>query len=147
MPRMFNPAATDATTHVPPGTYKGQVVNCIYKEGKRGRFFKVWVEVQEDTDHTGSRVEGILSTSDAALWKLSQFCTAIRYLEPFDLDGECEEVCEGAKGQGVVIELEDDEWDGKVRSNIARWLPSDAEINKAFGEATADGEAIDDIPF
>lgn len=139
MGRTFNPSehedGMDGGRLVPAGIYFAKVEKPGDIERKRSKssgadYFDVKLRVMEG-EFKGCVFWDTFSTLENALWKLGHFCVSIGQNSEFDIDSDAA-VRRAIAGRVGKCQTKVEEYEGKQRTKVDRWLKMEPEERTRF---------------
>lgn len=142
MPRNFNPNKKDeeddfevdldgvennSQYYVPPGNYQGQLISLTKKQSSSGNPMWVWdFVVVEDGPAQGKELRVFTALTPAAMWKVAETIEALGLGET---GGKVKFNKKEAIGKQCMLEVADDEYNGKTVSRVQRTYPAEKEMD------------------
>ena len=138
-------------THVKPGDYRGRVKSVEYGESQQNKTPMLTYSLQL-VSRPSATYRYNCTLTEKSLWKLRNLLVAAGVNVPkkkVNISGIAEKIV----GREIGMTLDDDEYEGRVRSQVtgvfpAADLPQDAPADEGDDDATADDDtdAEDDSP-
>jgi hypothetical protein len=118
-------------THMPAGDYEGTIKDAEYSDSKAGNAMVTYAVALADRPSAVYRYNCVLT--EASLWKLRNLIVAAGKTIPKKKVKLSAAVLNSIIGKSIGITLEDDEYEGKMRSQIvgcfpASDLPDDSDV-------------------
>jgi len=131
---------------IPPGYVLAQVSGCNQVLARSsGKPTINWeFTIQDPEAYAGRKAFYNTSLQPQALWNLKRVLTALGWPED-DLEGELDFDEEDTLGMECILEIEEDIYEGRTVSRVARVLSSDADVE--IGVADVGGTDTDEVPF
>lgn len=133
------------STHIPEGDYAMKCVDAKWDESENGNEMIAWVFQGTEGKAKGKKFYFYTVNNENSMWKMIETLEALGIECPEDEDLEVD-VKELIGLEGIAA-VEDDEYEGKTRSKITRFVPSEGddeeeeEEEKPAKAAKANGKA------
>jgi len=131
--------------HIPEGDYLAKIVSSEIRESeKSGSRYISWKISVHNGEFKGKTLYHITSLKPEALWNLRNFIHAATNK---NVAGKALNVDTSVlEGKVIAITVEDDEYEGKVRSRIVDTRPKDElEVDEAEEEEEAEDESEEEV--
>tara|TARA_R100001530_G_scaffold130665_1_gene101763 strand:+ start:1539 stop:1994 length:456 start_codon:yes stop_codon:yes gene_type:complete len=134
-------------TPIPPGDYVVKVADIELRDGKKAPYYNIRLKIAEG-DLKGRTVFDIVSTSENARWKWSDFVHAIMYVKPFDPIAGFDDMAKAAlKCGGFWVELGPEKNPSPGDEDRVRVLRFLWKKQAKMAQLNSDQDVDDEIPF